>query len=139
MIQEPTLRQIRLISLMIATGAMPLTTQQIAAFKKELLQQRAVLELAAEQTEADRAPVPLDQQSVGRLSRIDAMQVQAMSQAQQRKRDTDLRNIIGALSRMEDGEFGYCTSCGEEIALKRLAVDPSVRLCITCASSNETS
>lgn len=124
---------------MKATGAMPLTTQQIAAFKKELLQQRAVLELAAEQTEADRAPVALDQQSVGRLSRIDAMQVQAMSQAQQRKRDTDLRNIVGALSRMEDGEFGYCTNCGEQIAFKRLAVDPSVRQCIACASSNETS
>lgn len=118
---------------------MTLSTQQIAAFKKELLQQRAVLELAAEQTEADRAPVALDQQSVGRLSRIDAMQVQAMSQAQQRKRDTDLRNIVGALSRMEDGEFGYCTNCGEQIALKRLAVDPSVRQCIACASSNETS
>lgn len=122
-----------------ATGAMPLSTQQIAAFKKELLRQRAVLELTAKRTEADRAPVPLDQQSVGRLSRIDAMQVQAMSQAQQRKRDTDLRNIIGALSRMEDGEFGYCTNCGEQIAPKRLAVDPSARLCIACASSNETS
>lgn len=118
---------------------MPLTNQQIASFKKELLQQRETLELAAQQTETDRAPVALDQQSVGRLSRIGAMQVQAMSQAQQRKRDTDLRNIVGALSRIEDNEFGYCTECDELIALKRLTIDPAVRLCIACATSNETS
>lgn len=139
MIQRPILQETRLISLSKATVAMPLSAQQIATFKKDLLQQRALLELAAEQTETDRAPVALDQQSVGRLSRIDAMQVQAMAQAQQRKRDTDLRNIVGALSRIEDGEFGYCTNCDEEIALKRLQVDPSVRQCIGCASSNETS
>lgn len=117
---------------------MPLSKQHIASFKKQLLQLRGVLELATHQTETDRAPVALDQQSVGRLSRMDAMQVQAMSQAQQRKRETDLRNIVGALSRIEDGEFGYCTSCGEQIALKRLQVEPSVRLCIACATSNET-
>jgi len=118
---------------------MPLSKQHIASFKKQLLLQRESLELAAHETETDRAPVALDQQSVGRLSRMDAMQVQAMSQAQQRKRETDLRNIVGALSRIEDGEFGYCTHCDEEIALKRLQVDPAVRLCIACATSNETS
>lgn len=118
---------------------MALSRQHIASFREQLLQNREALELASHETETDRAPVALDQQSVGRLSRMDAMQVQAMSQAQQRKRETELRNIIAALSRIEDGEFGYCTSCGEEIALKRLQIDPAVRLCIACATSNETS
>lgn len=118
---------------------MSLTHQQITLFTKELLERRHSLELAARQTETDRAPVALDQQSVGRLSRMDAMQVQAMSQAQQRKRDLDLRSIASALSRIENGEFGYCTDCGEQIALKRIQIDPSVALCIACAASNETS
>lgn len=119
--------------------ATSLSDQKIASFKKALLKQRQMLESEARQTETDRAPVALDQQSVGRLSRMDAMQVQAMSQAQQRKREIDLRNIVGALSRIEDGEFGYCVNCGELIAQKRLQIDPAVTLCISCAESNETS
>lgn len=116
----------------------PLSEQEITSFRKQLLEQRETLEQASLQTETDRAPVALNQQSVGRLSRMDAMQVQAMSQAQQRKREIDLHNIIAALVRIEDGEFGECTSCGEPIALKRLLVEPSVRQCIACATSNET-
>jgi len=118
---------------------MSLTNADIASFKPELHKIREMLEREAEQTETDRAPVALDQQSVGRLSRMDAMQLQAMSQAQQRKRTAALRDIAGALSRIEDGEFGYCVECGTQIALKRLQINPAVALCITCATSNETS
>ena len=83
--------------------------------------------------EADRAPVALDQDSVGRLSRIDAMQVQAMALAQARRRHSKRLAIEAALQRVDTGEFGYCFKCGEAIALARLDHDPALTTCINCA------
>jgi DnaK suppressor protein len=88
-------------------------------------------------SEADRAPVVLDQDSVGRLSRIDAMQIQAMALAQQRRRQSERQAIEAALRRIEEGEFGYCLSCGEEIAEARLEQNPAVATCITCAREQQ--
>ena len=93
-------------------------------------------ELAAEDAaNADSTDVvELQQDSVGRLSRMDAMQQQAMAQAQKRRRANERARIAAALERLEDGEWGYCVTCGEEIAEKRLAHDPSVATCVKCAS-----
>ena len=84
-------------------------------------------------SEDDRAAVALDQQAVGRLSRMDAMQQQAMAQAGERARARDLQRIDAALRRIAEGEYGFCAECGEAIAEKRLAVDPMASLCIACA------
>lgn len=78
--------------------------------------------------------VQLDQQSVGRLSRMDALQNQAMALAQQARRDVQTTRLNAALARIEADEFGYCDDCGEDIAIKRLELDPSVIKCIGCAS-----
>jgi DnaK suppressor protein len=80
-----------------------------------------------------RAPVELDQQSVGRLSRMDAMQQQAMSQDLNRRRQHRKIAIERALSRIRDGEFGYCVGCGEPIAVRRLDIDPTFEACVRCA------
>jgi DnaK suppressor protein len=77
---------------------------------------------------AARAPVKLDQDSVGRLSRVDAMQVQEMALAAERRR------IDAALTRLADGDFGFCLTCGEEISARRLQHDPSVSQCLARAS-----
>ena len=81
-----------------------------------------------------RAPVTLQQDSVGRLSRMDAMQQQAMAQAQERRRAAERARIKAALARLDEGEWGYCASCGEDIAEARLRHDPSVATCVKCAS-----
>ncbi|MDU8926439.1 TraR/DksA C4-type zinc finger protein [Alisedimentitalea sp. MJ-SS2] len=78
--------------------------------------------------------VELDQQSVGRLSRMDALQNQAMARATQARRDAEDSCLRAALTRMDEDEFGYCEDCGEEIAPGRLAFDPAVTRCISCAS-----
>ena len=83
----------------------------------------------------DRAPVELDQNKVGRLSRMDAIQVQAMAEAIEKKRKFELKKIKTALLRLEDGEYGHCLTCGEEIALKRLELDPAASQCTDCAQS----
>ena len=78
--------------------------------------------------------VTLDQQSVGRLSRMDALQSQAMAKAQQGRRDILAQRLHAALARLDAGEFGECVDCGEWIAQKRLEFDPAATKCITCAS-----
>lgn len=76
--------------------------------------------------------VELDQQAVGRLSRMDALQNQAMAQAQARRRGAERLRIQAALQRLAEEEYGFCTDCGEEIEPARLAVDPSIPKCLDC-------
>jgi DnaK suppressor protein len=84
-------------------------------------------------SEAGRAPVELDQTSVGRLSRMDAMQGREMALAAERRRAAELAKIDAALRRLEIGEYGFCVKCGEPIGEKRLALDPAAATCIKCA------
>lgn len=103
-----------------------------------LLQKRRaeILTLIDEHTE-DSRPVELDQTKVGRLSRMDALQNQAMAQATQSRRQQEMDRIDQALKRLAAGEYGECLACGEPIAKKRLAFDPSASLCIDCADQSE--
>ncbi|PAU81840.1 conjugal transfer protein TraR [Halovibrio salipaludis] len=79
--------------------------------------------------------VELDQQRMGRLSRMDALQGQQMAQASARRRQEMLTRIEGALRRIETGDFGYCFVCGEDIGAERLRVDPTVTRCIDCVNA----
>ena len=93
-----------------------------------------LLHLVDSSAEARRT-VELDQSRVGRLSRMDALQSQAMSVETDRRRKVELQQIEAALGRVEDGDYGYCVSCGEAIARKRLALNPTTPVCIDCAQS----
>jgi DnaK suppressor protein len=105
--------------------------------RARLLARRAELERQTA-TGADAAqPVELDQSRVGRLSRMDTMQQQAMAQESQRRRETALKRIDAALARVDAGDYGYCVTCDEPIAEKRLAVDPAAPLCVACAGKRE--
>ncbi len=105
-----------------------------AYFTALLEARREELKALIHEAEGGTQPVALDQQSVGRLSRMDAMQVQAMAQASQRQRRQELRAIDAALERLANGEYGECVRCGEDIAPKRLTLNPTVQTCIHCAS-----
>ena len=75
------------------------------------------------------------QQSVGRLSRMDAMQQQSMALAAEHRRQTRITRITAALARIDEDDFGYCLACGEDIEPKRLDADPSVPVCGACAGT----
>lgn len=110
----------------------------LASFKQHLLALRDEL-LAIDANGEDAAGVvELDQSRVGRLSRMDAMQGQAMSAETQRRRQLQLRLIETALVRIEQDEYGWCQECGEAIDIKRLEFDPAAPLCIACAAKRET-
>lgn len=95
-----------------------------------------LLRLAAS-SEESRQPVELDQSRVGRLSRMDALQTQAMAIETERRRTIALKRIDAALRRLTEGEYGYCATCGDEIAPKRLELDPTTPVCIDCASASD--
>ncbi|MEM7121349.1 MAG: TraR/DksA family transcriptional regulator [Pseudomonadota bacterium] len=109
----------------------------IDALRRKLEARHAELLADEAATAGDRAPVELDQQSVGRLSRMDALQVQAMAEAQADRRRAELRRIDEAMARLEADEYGYCISCGEEIAPKRLELDPAAAVCVRCAGGSK--
>ncbi len=104
------------------------------AWRKRLEELRSTLLSLHESAEDGRKAVDLDQTKVGRLSRIDAMQAQAMNKAIAGRRAQDLRRIDAALARLDDGEFGYCQDCGDPIAERRLDLDPMAVYCGRCAS-----
>jgi DnaK suppressor protein len=99
-----------------------------------LLARQAELHALSDSARDSRKPVELDQSKVGRLSRMDAMQDQAMAQESERRRSGELQRIEAALQRLEGGDFGYCVSCDEAIAPARLELDPAVATCIDCAA-----
>jgi len=105
-------------------------------FRELLLNRQSELVALAETGAAATQTVELDQSRVGRLSRMDALQGQAMSQEAGRRREQELVRISKALKRLELGEYGECTSCGEDIAAGRLEIDPAAILCIRCAESS---
>ena len=108
-------------------------TKNIDHFRKLLMAERDELFSTSEETSGDRKPVELDQQSVGRLSRMDAIQVQAMAKAQEGRRAARLQMIEAALKRLDKGDYGFCVECDEEIPAKRLEVDAASPRCIKCA------
>ena len=107
-----------------------LKTQFLPRLRKKL---EDLLQASAA-TVNDRKPVELDQQSVGRLSRMDAMQQQAMAAAQDSRRHGRIRAVEAAIQRIDAEEFGWCDSCGEFIGQRRLELDPTIMRCRDCAA-----
>jgi len=104
-----------------------------AAVQAWLEAHRDELKALSAVSDEQRRPVELDQASVGRLSRMDALQGQAMAQAVERRRHDEIARVEAALARLAEGEYGACVSCGEDISEERLRLDPATPLCLDCA------
>jgi len=101
--------------------------------KAALLAELAELDELDRGAAESRRPVELDQTTQGRLSRMDAMQGQAMALATQERRRQRRLRIQAALKRLDAGDYGYCVVCDEEIGEKRLETDLTVPTCVDCA------
>jgi len=115
-----------------------LKQKQIDELKHSLETWKQALESHLQNIAADSLPVTLDQQSVGRVSRIDAIQQQQMARANQEQTALNLKQVVLALGRIDSGEYGICLDCGEVIAFARLQARPFVTLCIECQSLSES-
>lgn len=117
----------------------PLQPTQIEQLRHLLEAQQQELEALLGSSQPASQPVALDQQSVGRVSRMDAIQQQQMALASRQLANAQLRSIEQALQRIREGDYGECAECGEAIADARLWAQPFARLCIDCQSASEAS
>ncbi len=114
-----------------------LKPSQIAQLRVQLVNRQQELADLLSNAGDSTGPVTLDQQSVGRVSRIDAIQQQQMAIASQQQANEMLKRTELALRRIDDGEYGDCLHCGEPIAYARLQAQPFANLCIDCQSASE--
>lgn len=105
------------------------------AYFKSLLAERERAILAQLEGSSDTDTVELDQTRNGRLTRMDAMQQQAMAEALHTRLKNELSAIKQALRRIDAGDYGYCVECDELINPKRLEITPTTLYCIACADS----
>ncbi|PIW25843.1 MAG: molecular chaperone DnaK [Rhodospirillales bacterium CG15_BIG_FIL_POST_REV_8_21_14_020_66_15] len=111
----------------------PFTKKQLAHYRLRLEALIEELDALDSMTRDSRKPVELDQTTQGRLSRMDALQVQAMQEATADRRRSEKRRALAALERIDAGQYGFCVSCGEDIPAKRLDHDPATPTCVDCA------
>ncbi|MGJ8668555.1 MAG: TraR/DksA family transcriptional regulator [Oceanococcus sp.] len=116
---------------------MSLTTQQRKQLSERIKALQSELGPALLQAQESAQPVELDQTLQGRLSRMDAMQGQAMAQAASQRLQRQQQGLKRAAGNLEHVDFGLCTECDEPIAWARLQFDPAVRLCMSCAQAAE--
>lgn len=110
-----------------------LTPEQVEVLRGELLRALSKLERSMKTTNRAARPVKLDQASVGRLSRIDAMQNQSLTKGLQERERVKAAHLTEALRRLEEGGYGICTGCGSPIQFERLELFPETPTCAGCA------
>lgn len=108
-----------------------LTADRLVALTLALEQRRTELQRALEATRDDSRPVELEL-SIGRLTRMDAMQQQQMAAALRQRLETQLAQVQRALGKLADGSYGQCASCEEPIGMARLLVKPEAPFCVPC-------
>ncbi len=114
--------------------ATKMNDSQRAYFKTRIRDRLAELETLSASGQQAQAIVELDQQAIGRLSRMDALQNQAMAKAQQANRDLEVRRLNAALARINEDEYGYCEDCSDDIPHARLNLDLAASKCVSCAA-----
>jgi len=113
------------------------TEQQLSLYRDRLLSQLTSLNELDESADEASRTVTLDQSRVGRLSRMDALQSQAMALATAMRRSQERKSARAAIKRMDAGHFGECMECHDDINPLRVAHNPAVALCLKCAEASE--
>jgi len=112
-----------------------LTGQQITEIREGLERTLRRLERSVK-ANGNGAPPEIDQSSVGRLSRIEALQNQGMTRSLQERERTQFDEVLQALSRLDAGTYGVCTDCRTSISPERLQVFPETRTCGECRNGH---
>ena len=79
------------------------------------------------------APISPDR-AIGRLTRQDAMLAQQMALELRRRNKLRLEQVQSTLRRIDEGTYGFCLRCEDEVSIARLQFRPETALCIRCAS-----
>lgn len=116
--------------------ASALTPAQLLQLQSELLALQDELKCLLIKSSVSCAPVDLAT-PIGRLSRMDAMQQQAMAQANRAGHQRRLLQVEAALQAQNQERYGECRRCEEPIGYPRLKVKPESPFCIDCQHEHE--
>lgn len=115
-------------------GRSHLSASELEGLRDEILRQLERLERSMRVTDEGLRPVELDPGAVGRLSRIDELQNQALVRNLHEREQIKLGGLLKALRRMEEGVYGLCVECGGEVPFDRLLVFPETATCVSCSA-----
>ena len=71
--------------------------------------------------------------AIGRLTRMDAINSKSINEAALNKAKQTLSKMEGALTMINDPDFGLCRECEDPIPFARLMIVPESNLCVQCA------
>jgi len=106
--------------------------QRLEHFRAILVELRQELRASLESSSESTDPISPDR-AIGRLTRQNAMLAQQMALELKRRNQTRLGQVEAALNRIQDGKYGVCLRCEEQISLNRLDVRPEALFCVRCA------
>lgn len=114
-----------------------LDDDRIEALAADLRALQAELVAHLAETADTSRPVTLDQQAIGRVSRIDAIQQQQMAVAARQRAETRLALVKQALAAVDEDRYGECRRCEEPIGYRRLKARPESPICLRCQAALE--
>ncbi len=106
----------------------------IAKFEQRMKTELQSVIASLDQGTDATATVELDQSTVGRVSRIDAVQQQAVAIGLQNRLQLRRRKLEAALARITSGHFGKCCECQDRLEIERLEADAATVFCMDCAA-----
>jgi len=122
---------------MAEAGNEELTADEVETLRLELERRTTELEAQLASNAEAAKPVQLDQTAVGRVSRVDALQGQALAKATRHAMQQQLAQCKAALQAVAREEYGLCRSCEEPIGFRRLQARPESPLCLACQRGKE--
>lgn len=115
-----------------------MTPEALADLRRRLLELEVDLRSHLDISTKGSEIVELDS-AIGRVTRIDAIQQQKMTNANRLRSKARLALVLVALEKLDgdDDLYGLCGKCGDDIGLRRLEVRPESPLCLDCQSELE--
>ena len=116
--------------------------QLVSLFKKQLLAQRASLQIQIASLRGgiiSRAQASADHFGQPEDSRAQMVTERDLEFALDARETTELAAVDVALKRIEDGVYGQCADCGVDIPAPRLHAEPEAARCIDCQDKRENS
>ncbi len=101
------------------------------SFRPRIAARLAELEAALESTREDAEAISPDV-AIGRLSRLDSMQMQHMALGMRSRMREEIKQLRDAQQRIDRGRYGTCELCQQDIPLERLEFQLDATLCVPC-------
>lgn len=114
-----------------------LPEELLARFRERLEEARDTAIAVLGRTVDDVKPIEASGSAIGRVTRIDAIQMQGMAQMSRAQLELRLEKVRNALAALDAGTYGTCRYCKGPIDLSRLEALPEAPFCLPCQESFE--